>query len=64
MARELEMAFRQILKSVVREVADEVLRERQSPEDVIRPTQSDQREALLLRAGEAAKGGGSTKASK
>lgn len=52
---EFEKALRQILKSVVKEVADEILRERQSTENVPQPNQFDQREAFLLSAREAAK---------
>jgi excisionase family DNA binding protein len=55
MTSEFEVAFRKVLKSVIREVADEVLRERQSTESVIQSKPPDQADALLLRASEAAK---------
>ncbi|OAI45551.1 hypothetical protein AYO44_12870 [Planctomycetaceae bacterium SCGC AG-212-F19] len=55
MTSDLEVAFRQMLKAVVREVADEILRERQSTEKVTQSKQPDQPGPLLLQASEAAK---------
>jgi excisionase family DNA binding protein len=55
MTSELEVAFRHMLKSAVREVADEVLRERQSTEYAVQSKQPDQPGPRLLPAREAAK---------
>ncbi len=55
MTSELEAAFRRVLKSVVRQVADEVLQERQSTDCGNGSKRPDQGDPLLLRASEAAK---------
>lgn len=55
MTSDLERAFRQMLKSVVREVCDELLRERQFSGRPTTPPQRDQEDRFLLRAREAAK---------
>ena len=55
MRGEFESAFRQMLKSVVREVADEVLHERRFSDKPSRPQNPEHEDRFLLRAREAAK---------
>jgi hypothetical protein len=55
MTNEFEVAFRQVLKSVVREVADEVIRELQNKQSSLQSKQHSAERAMLLHINETVK---------